>query len=202
MLQTALLGFALATTGLVDTSAVPAVRPDSVTVPAGPLARGIGVTLGQFADSQPKRRRAVEVSDAYEVRLRIHRYGSYAIYPLFALQAIAGTRIYPDPRNAPDWAKTSHRAGATGLALAFTSNTITGLWNLYDSRSTESGRTKRILHTLLMLGSDAGFTYAGARLSDQAENSVEKRRLHRTIAYSSMAATLAGVAVIKFWPED
>jgi hypothetical protein len=53
-----------------------------------------------------------------------------------------------------------------------------------------------------MLASDAGFTYAGARLSNQAENSVDKRRQHRAWAYGSMATALTGVAVIALGRED
>ena len=44
--------------------------------------------------------------------------------------------------------------------------------------------------------------YAGAKLPDEAENSVDKRREHRTWAYGSMATTLAAITVIKLWPEE
>ena len=118
------------------------------------------------------------------------------------MQIIAGNQIFKDPRDAPTWAKTTHRVGATGLATVFTINTVTGLWNLWDSREAPQGRTRRTLHALLMLASDAGFTYAGARLSKQAENSVDKRRQHRAWAYGSMATALTGVAVIALGRED
>jgi hypothetical protein len=95
-------------------------------------------------------------------------------YPLFALQTIAGNQSFEDPRNAPGWARTSHRVGAT----VFTVDSVTGLWNSWDSRDAPPGRTRRTGHAPLMLTSDAGFTYAGARLSEQAENSVDKRRGH------------------------
>ena len=84
----------------------------------------------------------------------------------------------------------------------FTLNTVTGLWNLWESRNAPQGRTRRTAHALLMLASDAGFTYAGARLSEQAENSVDKRRAHRLWAYGSMATALTGVAVITLGRED
>ena len=181
---------------------IPANPSTDTEVSAGPVASLLVTGLRVPEDTVRRRPRAIEVSDWYERRLRIHRYGSYAVYPLFLSQAVAGRQIYPDPRNAPDWAKTTHRVGATALAAVFTSNTITGLWNLYDSRGTGQGRTKRYLHALFMLASDAGFTYAGAKLSDEAENDIDKRSLHRNIAYGSMAATLTGVAIMKFWPED
>ncbi|MEO7454973.1 MAG: hypothetical protein ABIY52_01835 [Gemmatimonadaceae bacterium] len=83
----------------------------------------------------------------------------------------------------------------------FTLNTVTGLWNLWDSRAVEQGRTKRTLHAILMLASDAGFTYAGARLSEDAENSIEKRREHRKWAYGSMATALTGVGLMTVFKD-
>jgi hypothetical protein len=191
---------ALLATLATQADTTPAIGRDSAV---GPTINAAATGVVASVDTVPRRRRkAVEVSDAYETRLRIHRIGSYLVYPLFVAQAVAGNQVFQDSKAAPDWAKTTHRVGATALAAVFTSNTVTGLWNLWDSRSVEQGRTKRILHTLLMLGSDAGFTYAGVKLSEDAEQSEEKRREHRNFAYGSMAATLAGIGVIKFWPED
>jgi hypothetical protein len=180
----------------VDTGAV---RRDSIVGPVqSALATGIRLT----DTLPPRRRRSIEVSDWYERRLRIHRYGSYAVYPLFALTTLSGNALYDDPRNGPIWAKNGMRYGATALAGVFTSNSVTGLWNLWDSRAVPKGRTRRTLHAVLMLASDAGFTYAGARLAEQAENSADKRREHRAWAYGSMATTLAAITVIKLWPEE
>ena len=193
----AVLAFALALAVPHDT--VPSARTDSA---AGPVYGTMATAMRVVDDTVPRRRRSVEVSEWYERRLRIHRYGSYTIYPLFALQAIAGNQIYQDQKGAPDWAKTGHRVGATGLATVFTLNTVTGLWNLWDSRSVEQGRGKRTLHALLMLASDAGFTYAGVRLSEQAENSQEKREEHRKWAYGSMATALTGVGLMTLWKDE
>jgi hypothetical protein len=175
--------------------------PDTTT---GPTMAGLSAGVTTLAeDTVPRRRRkSVEVSEWYGRRLAIHRVGSYLVYPLFVAQAVAGNQIYQESNAAPDWAKTTHRVGATGLAAVFTVNTVTGLWNLWDSRAVEQGRTRRTLHALFMLASDAGFTYAGARLSEQAETSADKRSEHRKWAYGSMATSLAGIAIAKFWPED
>jgi hypothetical protein len=196
MTAAAVLAFVLALAVPSDT--VPAAR-DSVV---GPVQTSLASAVRTVEDTVPRRRRAIEVSEWYERRLRIHRYGAYAIFPLFAVQALAGNEIFKDPHNAPDWAKTTHRAGATGLATVFTLNTVTGLWNLWDSRAATQGRTRRTAHALLMLASDAGFTYAGVKLSDQAESSVEKRREHRAWAYGSMATALTGVAVATLGREE
>jgi hypothetical protein len=196
MIAPAVLLFAL--TVVVPTDTVPAMR-DSIV---GPVQTSLTSAVRTVEDTVPRRRRAIEVGEWYERRLRIHRYGAYAIFPLFAAQAIAGNELFKDPHNAPDWAKTTHRVGATGLATVFTLNTVTGLWNLWDSRAASQGRTRRTAHALLMLASDAGFTYAGVRLSDQAENSLEKRREHRVWAYGSMATALTGIAVATLGREE
>jgi hypothetical protein len=190
---------ALLLTLSVPADTIPAAASDSVV---GPVQAALATAMRIADDTVPRRRRAIEIGDWYERRLRIHRYGSYTIYPLFALQAIAGNQIFKGSKDAPEWAKTGHRVGATGLAAVFTVNTVTGLWNLWESRSASQGRTRRTAHALLMLASDAGFTYAGARLSEQAETSLDKRKEHRAWAYGSMATALTGVAVITIGRED
>jgi hypothetical protein len=154
------------------------------------------------SDTTPRRRRkAVQVSDWYERRLRIHRYLAYTTVPLYAFQAIAGNQLYQQSASAPGWAKTGHRVGATALAAVFTVNTITGLWNLWDSRSVPQGRTRRTIHTVLMLAADAGFTYTGIKLSNEAENSADKRRQHRNLAYASMGVAIAGSGMMLIWRD-
>ena len=152
-----------------------------------------------IADTPRVRPRAIEISDWYGRRLTIHRSLSYAVIPVFAVQWFAGERIYKHGNEAPDWAKTTHRAGATTLAGIFTVNTVTGLWNLWDSRQTPQGRGLRTFHALSMLAADAGFTYAGAKLSKQAETDFTKRREHRTVALSSMAVTVVSALAMKLY---
>jgi hypothetical protein len=118
---------------------------------------------------------------------------------VFAAQWAAGEQLYDKSREAPTWAKTTHRVGATLLAGMFTVNTVTGAWNWWDSRGVEQGRTIRTIHAITMLGADAAFTYAGAKLSDEAENSASKRSEHRTIALSAMGVTVASELMMKFW---
>jgi len=142
------------------------------------------------------------VSDWYARRLRIHQIGAYAMIPLFAFQAAAGNELYQKGSGADGWAKTGHRVGATGLATVFGVNTVTGLWNLWDSRAVPQGRTKRTLHTLLMLASDAGFTYAGAHLAEKAENDAGARAEHRKLAYASMGTALVGTSIMIIWRKD
>jgi hypothetical protein len=160
------------------------------------------VSLRLEPDTVPRRRRkAIEVSDWYERRLRIHRYGAYATLPLFVFQAAAGNELYQKGSGAPGWARNGHRVGATALATVFTVNTVTGLWNLWDSRAVPQGRTRRAIHTVLMLASDAGFAYAGIKLSEDAEQSAEARRKHRNTAYASMGVAVTGAGMMLLWRD-
>lgn len=130
--------------------------------------------------------KAIEVSEWYDRRLTLHRRLSYATIPLFAFQFAAGNEIWNKGQDAAAWARNGHRIGAATIAGVFTVNTVTGVWNLWDSRAVEEGRTRRFLHAASMLVADAGFTWAGAVLSEQAERSEDKKKLHRAVALSSI----------------
>ena len=193
----AVLAFLLTLAGPADTTRI--VANDST---AGPTLASMAVAVRMSDDTVRRRPKAIEIGDWYERRLRIHRYGSYTIYPLFALQALAGNQLYTDSRNGPEWAKNSMRYGATALAGVFTVNTATGLWNLWDSRNVPQGRARRTVHAALMLASDFGFSYAGSKLASAAETSDSQRYQHKVWAYGSMATALAGVGVMTLWRED
>ncbi len=174
---------------------VTASAGDSVSTPAPTVAQ----TLQARTDTVRRRPKAIEVSDAYELRLRVHRYASYTMIPLFAVQTVAGNQLYVADQNGtprPGWAKSAHGAGAAAIGTVFAINTVTGLWNLWDSRQSEQGRTKRWLHSALLLGSDAGFTWAGIKLADDAKHSGSGREQHRRVSFISMGAALAGYAVM------
>jgi len=192
------LALLLALTGPADTTRV---VPDSA--PATILSRlELPVSLQLEADTTPRRRRkSIEVSEWYERRLRIHRYGAYATIPLFVFQAAAGNELYQKGSGADGWARNGHRIGATGLATVFGVNTVTGLWNLWDSRAAPQGRTRRTIHALLMLASDAGFAYAGIKLSEDAEQSADARRKHRNTAYASMGVAVTGAGMMLLWRD-
>src|SRR3954468_7647355 len=51
----------------------------------------------QEPDAQSQRPKAIEYSDAYETRAKIHKYASYATLPLFATEVALGQSIYNDP---------------------------------------------------------------------------------------------------------
>ena len=204
-MHTPALALLLALAGPADTARF---APDSVSVLSDRVSLSIPsrlvlpVSLQIESDTTPRRRRkSIEVSEWYERRLRIHRYGAYAMIPLFAFQAAAGNELYNKGSGAEGWARNGHRVGATALATVFGVNTVTGLWNLWDSRAVEQGRTRRTIHTLLMLASDAGFAYAGIKLSEDAEQSADARRKHRNLAYTSMGVAITGAGMMVLWRD-
>ena len=155
----------------------------------------------ESADTVHKRQRAVVMSDAAILRLRIHRYASYTVIPLFALQSIAGNQLLQADNGGverPAWASGAHSFGAAAIGTVFTVNTITGLWSLWDSRGNDQGRALRWVHSALMLASDAGFTWTGIKLADDAKRSSSSRDQHRNLAYASIGTALVGYGIMFF----
>ncbi len=167
-----------------------AVRRDTASVAVAPALAS--------NDTVRRRPKAVEVSDAYALRLTIHHYTAFTTIPLFALQSISGNQLYQagGSTQGHETAAWLHSASAAGLGAAFTINTVTGLWNLWDSRDNPNGRVKRWLHSGLLLASDAGFTYAGIKLGSEARRSQSARDEHRRIAFISMGTALVGYGIM------
>ena len=168
---------------LVAAQIATATPPDSSSTRPLPPAQG--------------RPRAIEVGDWYARRLTLHRRTAYAIVPMFGFQALAGKQIWDKGNLAPAWARNGHRVGATAIAGAFAVNAVTGVWNLWDARGATEGRGLRYLHAASMFAATAGFTYAGAVLSEQAETSLGKRKLHWQVAISSMGITAVSGILMK-----
>ena len=145
------------------------------------------------------RPKAIEYSDWYGRRLEIHKIGSYAMLPLFGTEYYLGERLIEGRASGNE--KSLHTGVATAIGGLFAVNTVTGAWNLWDSRTVPQGRTRRTIHTLLMLASDAGFAYAGIKLSEDAEESADARRKHRNTAYASMGVAVTGAGMMLLWRD-
>ncbi len=130
-----------------------------------------------------------EYSPAYYTRLTIHRWGSYLMLPLFAAQVYVGSKLYSG--EEPDWAEDVHVPIAIGIGTLFASNTITGVWNLWEGRRDPTDRRRKVAHALLMLTADAGFLTT-AILGDQASDGDSSRATHRAVALGSMAVATTG----------
>ena len=179
----------------------------SSAIDAGPRLESlrVGVDAGLDdgdGDTVRVRRRAVHLSEAYHTRLAIHKYSSYAMLPTFAYMYAAGQQLMTKGRNAPGWAVHGHGIGAGVVAGLFAVNTYTGALNWWETRDQESGRTWRTAHAALMLLSDVGFTVVG-QLATPAQNSVDKRRLHKTLALTSISlASVSYVMMLKPFRRD
>jgi hypothetical protein len=170
------------------------------TLPATlPLAEPVPV---QADSTLPQRPRAIEYSDAYGVRLTIHHYASYATIPLFAAEFALGQSLYNNPPGSSSTLQ-AHRIVAFGVAGLFAVNTVTGGWNLWDSRRDPSNRLRRYLHAALMFASDAGFVATGVTAPGTRNFAVDpsQARLHRTIAITSMGTALAGYVMMLLWKD-
>jgi hypothetical protein len=150
-------------------------------------------------DTPRVRPRAVEYSDWYARRLAIHRIGSYTMLPLFAAEYALGDRLL-NGTNVASWVKPAHATVAGGVATLFTVNTVTGVWNLWDSRHDPAGGTRKWLHAGLLLASDAGFAWTGV-LAGDANKSPSNARRHRNVAVGSMALSTVGTALMWFWKD-
>ena len=155
------------------------------TLPALRLDDGLALPpLGGSRDSVP------EYSAWYYRRLDVHRWGSYAMLPLFAYQYWAGTQLMRGDDEGDD-VEDGHELAATGVATLFTVNTVTGLWNLYEGWNDPTDRTRKRLHAILLLAADAGFVATGL-LAEDADDSGSARRTHRNVAIGSMALATTG----------
>ncbi len=159
--------------------------PDSVNT--GPRMDALRVGVGMAApDTTKVRRKAFRLSEAYAFRVRVHKVASYATLPLFVAEYAAGDQLFKKSDAAPAWARSSHGVLAGGVAGLFAINTLTGSLNWWETRSQEDGRTWRTVHSALMLLADAGFAATGA-LAEEAEESQANRKLHRSVAVTSMS---------------
>ena len=190
-------------------TATPPLRPDTAPIAvvgdsgrmappdAGPTVRPVALMRLVRPDSTPqdtvarRRAKAVEYSDGYYKRLALHKALSWAMLPLFAASYVSGDQLLSKNDAAPQWAKSVHPIAATGAAVLFGANAFTGGWNLWEGRKDPSGRTRRIIHSVLFTAASGGFAYAGTRLADEAEESAAKRRDHRNLALASMGVSTA-----------
>lgn len=198
-----LAGTSIVDSGLVGNSAGPRRTQIAFSLPQlrPPLRQEVTESeLGRDVDTTSRRPRAIEYSDAYYTRLTIHRVASYAELPLFGAEYILGERLLNEERTGfpSSSLKAAHLGVAGALGVLFTVNTVTGAWNFWDSRKDPANRTLRIVHSIAMLGADAGFAWAGA-IGGNARNSAHAAQQHRAVSLGSFAVATAGTAIMWFF---
>ncbi|HEY9382193.1 MAG TPA: hypothetical protein VIP80_01650 [Gemmatimonadales bacterium] len=142
---------------------------------------------------------AIEYSNFYHARLTLHRWLSFAMLPLFAGSYFSGDQVLRKGDAAPSWARRLHTPLAAGTAVVFSVNTITGAWNLWESRKDPAGRVKRYVHTLLFVAAGAGFVYAASKVGDDDEPGSRHLEAHRNIALASMGISVSSWALMLFF---
>lgn len=207
-----------ATSASADTLALPGVVQAEVpaqapaTGPVGPVMPPVFPTA-ELAWPDPdtvggKRPMAREYSDGYYTRLDIHRYASYATLPLFVTEYYLGQKLFSaDSGTSNDGLRSAHSAVAYGIAGLFAVNTVTGVWNLWVARKDPEMRTRRYVHSILMIVADAGFVATGASAPGNPEHRdgtpnpdyTDEKNRHRTIAIASMSTALAGYLMMLIW---
>jgi len=158
------------------------------------VAPAATAVAGDDAQAQRHAPVAVQYSNAYAVRAKIHKWGSYATLPIFGAQAILGTQL--DQGTTSEAVRATHAGIATAMVGLFTVNSVTGLWNMWDARKDPNGRKRRLTHGFLMLGADAGFVATGmlAPTNDGGGN----EGLHKTVAFTSIGVATAGYLLMLF----
>jgi hypothetical protein len=170
---------------------------------AGPdLWRAVAHIEFRSADGQGQARAKVFVySDAYKTRAKIHHLASFAILPLFGVQAVVGQQMFNNPSKATGTRRTVHRAVGYAIGGLFGLNSVTGLWNLIESRQDPSAGMRRVIHGVLMLVADAGFVATAFTRpnSHTAEGLViydAKKNQHLALAYASVSVATVGYLIM------
>jgi hypothetical protein len=187
--------------------------PGGMETPAalGPVHRpALFFDLDAHQQQQQKKAQLVEYSDGYMLRATIHKYSSYTMLPVFALQFYSGHLLLRERdgwQYAPDWAHRVHGPLAIGTAGLFTVNTVTGVWNLWEARADPEDRTRRTWHAVLMLAADAGFVATALLAPGEGPPPPvpvrNARHWHRTVAFVSMGAAAVSYSImLPFFRKD
>lgn len=157
---------------------------------------GIAAVAVRFEQQPAPVAAPIEYSEGYKTRLKIHKIGSFAILPLFAAELILGQSLYNDGGSGK---KDAHVAVGVGIGTLFGVNTVTGVWNLVESRKDPNGRKRRMIHSILMLAADAGFTATAALAPDTGDGGGDDSRgAHRAAAITSIGLGTAGYLMMLF----
>lgn len=153
------------------------------------------------ADAQPLHAAAVEHSQAYETRKKIHKIASFATLPLFGAEVWLGQSLYNTSANNGA-TRAAHGIVGAGIVGLFAVNTVTGAWNMFgEDRKDPEGRTLRLVHGLLMMAADVGFLAT----TRSGPNSHSQRRAltfetdkvtHRNMAIASISVGTAGYLIM------
>ncbi|HZT77647.1 MAG TPA: hypothetical protein VFA27_13430 [Vicinamibacterales bacterium] len=169
----------------------------SLTAPAAHAQSADG---GDQDSGQTARPQAIEYSEGYETRAKIHRIASWATLPLLGTEAILGQQLYNDPQGRLSSWKGPHIAVGTALTGLFAVQTVTGVWNLVDAWKDPNHKTLRLVHGIMMLGADAGFAaaYATGPGGRNLVNFDQDKSTHRTVVFTTMGVAATSYLLMLF----
>ncbi|MEO8453338.1 MAG: hypothetical protein ABI647_26355 [Gemmatimonadota bacterium] len=169
----------------------------AISVPADRMALPFSAGWSLRDTTRRRRPRAIALSDGYYTRLKIHQIGAFAMLPLVAAEFIVGESLI-GKEDRPSGLKSAHNVIAGGIGVVFGVNTITGAWNWWETRKDPTGRTRRTLHSLLMLAADAGFLWTASAGGD-AKHDLSGARHHRALAEASISLSVLSSVMMWLW---
>jgi hypothetical protein len=142
---------------------------------------------------QTPRPQAIEYSEGYETRAKIHKIASYATLPLIGTEVIFGQQLYNDPQGRLSSYKTPHIIVGTAITGLFAVNSVTGVWNLVEGWNDPHHKTLRLLHGFTMLGADIGFlaAYGTGPGGRNLVNIDSQKSTHRAVVFTTMSVATA-----------
>jgi hypothetical protein len=152
------------------------------------------------AQDQTPRPKAIEYSEGYETRAKIHKYASFATLPLLGTEAILGQSLYNDPYSRTSANRGAHIAVGTAITGLFAVQTVTGMWNLVEGWKDPHHKKLRLAHGIMMLGADAGFAaaYATGPGGRNLVNFDQNKSTHRTVVFTTMGVATASYLLMLF----
>jgi hypothetical protein len=187
----------------LTTRVVPVASLALVSIP--PLEQG-DAQPPQQGDAQPLHAAAIEHSNAYQTRAKIHKYSSFATLPLFGVELALGQSLYNNtPGVKAGGNRTAHAFVGAGIVGLFGLNTVTGAWNLFgEGWSDTQGRTRRLVHGLLMMAADVGFLateQSGPNSGSprQALTFETDKVTHRNLAIASISVATSSYLLMLLW---
>jgi hypothetical protein len=149
---------------------------------------------------QTPRPTAIEYSEGYETRAKIHKYASFATLPLLGTEAILGQSLYNDPYSRTSAKRGAHIAVGTAITGLFAVQTVTGVWNLVEGWKDPHHKKLRLAHGIMMLGADVGFAaaYATGPGGRNLVNFDQNKSTHRTVVFTTMGVATASYLLMLF----
>jgi hypothetical protein len=184
---------------LLFSASLKAQGAEELSSTAGPNS---GESAASLPDPAPQAHPgAITYSEAYQTRLKIHKYASFATLPLFAAEVALGESLYNNPGETGS-KKGLHAVVGTGIVGLFGVNTVTGAWNMWEGRHDPNGRKLKLAHGILMMVADAGFAatvFTAPSTHHGVVDVIQTNRVaHRDIALGSVAVATVGYLMMLF----